>query len=246
MEALQLYRGREQLRNRGKLDPRTGQVYGKLGMAQCCRQIEEENNLLPGSISKTTLSRWQRNGVVDANSIRKGRTPVLPLVLEENLIKLVLACDSRGDEKAGPDLVCKAVGLYISGTSYEKDFKECYPGRWREDKGIIVPGKKWLHNWEKRMKALPAYKRIVKCRGRGMDVNKIRYVLCACAFCGCLVCCSTKGLRQFHSDTTRQRTSISTMTVPRRCTVTLGKLLSLDLPLNKRSLHTQLISEGSI
>ena len=174
MEALQLYRRHQKLRDRGKRDPSTGQVYGKIGMAQFCRQVEDTYNLRPGSISKTTLNRWHRSGVVSADTIRNGRSPVLPIDVEENLIKLVLACDARGDAKAGPMLVRRAVGLYIQGTAYEKEFKERYPGRWREESGMIIPGKKWLRNWEKRIKALPAYERIVKCRGRGLDVDKLR------------------------------------------------------------------------
>lgn len=174
MEALQLYRKHQKLRDRGKLDPETGRVYGKMGMSQFCRQVEDIHNLRPGSISKTTLNRWQRSGVVSADTVRLGRSPVLPLELEENLIKLVLACDARGDAKAGPMLVRRAVGLYIKGTAYEKEFKERYPGRWREESGMIIPGKKWLRNWENRIKDMPKYKRIVKCRGRGLDVDKLR------------------------------------------------------------------------
>ena len=98
-----------------------------------------------------------------------------PLPIEENLIKLVLACDARGDQKAGPPVVRLAVGLYIQGTAYEKVFKERYPGRWKEDRGVIVPGKTWMTNWFKRMKQLPAYEKIVKCRGRGVDVDKLRH-----------------------------------------------------------------------
>ena len=112
---------------------------------------------------------------MSADSVRNGRSPVLPFELEENLIKLVLACDARGDVKAGPMLVRRAVGLYIRGTVYEKEFKErYYPGRWREESGMIIPGKKWMWNWENRIKDIPKYKRIVKCRGRGLDVDKLR------------------------------------------------------------------------
>jgi len=112
--------------------------------------------------------------LVSADTVRLGRSPVLPLELEENLIKLVLACDARGDAKAGPMLVRRAVGLYIKGTAYEKEFKERYPGRWREESGMILPGKKWLRNWGNRIKDMPKYKRIVKCRGRSLDVDKLQ------------------------------------------------------------------------
>lgn len=166
-----MYRHQQKLRDSGKLDPCTGRIYRKMGMAQCCRQIEESNNLLPGSISKTSMLRWQKAPVLP---LRPGRLPVLPLDLEENMIKLVLACDARGDEKASPMLVRLAVGLYIKGSAYEKEFRERYPGRWREERGVVLPGKKWLRNWENRMKTLPQYERVVKCRGRGLDVDKMR------------------------------------------------------------------------
>ena len=147
--ALQLYRQVEALRRQRKKDPATGEVYGKKGMAQCCRKIETDNNLQPGSISKSTLNRWHRSGVADietAVNIKRGIAPVLPLAIEENLIKLVLACDARGDEKAGPPVVRRAVGLYIQGTVFEKDFRHRYPGRWKEDRGIIMPGMRTLMN----------------------------------------------------------------------------------------------------
>ena len=179
METLQLYRRHGTLIARGKVDPHTGRVHAKKGMEQFCRETETKYNLKPMSISKTTLNRWQRKGIVDADSVRWGRVPVLPADLEENLIKLVLACDARGDEKASPWLVRRAVGLYIKGTAYEKEFKERYAGRWSEENGIILPGKKWLANWEARMKEKPEYSRVVKCRGRGVDVDKIRS-LCSC------------------------------------------------------------------
>ena len=185
-QALELYRRMATLRRKRKLDPETGKVYGKIGMAQCCRQVEKENNLRPSSISKSTINRWHRQDVSDVSSalaIRPGIAPVLPMEFEENLIKLVLACDARGDQKAGPPVVRRAVGLYMQGTAFEKDFKERYPGRWKEDKGIIVPGQTWMDNWYKRMKQLPAYKKIVKCRGRGVDVDKLRNVLYLIYYC---------------------------------------------------------------
>lgn len=91
--------------------------------------------------------RWHRNGVTDADTVRWGRAPVLPIAMEENLMKLVLACDARGDAKAGPAVVRRAVGLYIKGTAYEKEFRERYPGRWKVDNNIVVPGEKWMQNW---------------------------------------------------------------------------------------------------
>ena len=69
-----------------------------------------------------TPGRWHRNGVINPDTVRPGRAPVLPLAVEENLMKLVLACDARGDAKAGPPVVRRAVGLYLQGTAYEKVF----------------------------------------------------------------------------------------------------------------------------
>ena len=102
MEVLQLYRHREKLWKKGKVDPSTGRACGKMGMAKCCRQIEKDNSLQPGSISKSSMNRWKNAPVLP---LRPGRLPVLPMDLEENLIKLVLACDARGDEKASPMLM---------------------------------------------------------------------------------------------------------------------------------------------
>ena len=119
-------RHQEKLRAKGKVDPSTGRVHRKMGMATCCRQIEKDNSLEPGSISKSSMGRWLKAPVLP---LRPGRLPVLPMDLEENLIKLVLACDARGDEKASPMLVRLAVGLYIKGSAYEKEFRERYPGR---------------------------------------------------------------------------------------------------------------------
>ena len=175
-EALQLYRRQTVLRDQKKVDPSTGKIYAKKGMAQCCRQIEAERGLEPMSISKSTLNRWQRLGVMAGDDVRNGRAPVLPIHVEENLIKLVLACDARGDAKASPAVVRRAVGLYIQGTAFEKEFRERYPGRWKEDKGVIVPGKVWMKNWYKRIKQMPEYKKIIKCRGRGVDIDKLRCV----------------------------------------------------------------------
>ena len=166
-----MYRHQEKLRAKGKVDPSTGRVHRKMGMATCCRQIEKDNSLEPGSISKSSMGRWLKAPVLP---LRPGRLPVLPMDLEENLIKLVLACDARGDEKASPMLVRLAVGLYIKGSAYEKEFRERYPGRWMEERGVILPGKKWLKNWEKRIMAMPKYKHVVKCRGQGLDVDKLR------------------------------------------------------------------------
>ena len=84
---------------------------------------------------------------MNADDVRRGRGPVLPIDVEKNLMQLVLACDARGDAKAGPPVVRRAVGLYIKGTAYEKEFRERYPGRWKVDKGIVVPGEKWMKNW---------------------------------------------------------------------------------------------------
>ena len=83
MEALQLYRRYQKLRDRGKIDPNTGRVYAKLGMAQFCRQVEDTYNLRPGSIAHATLNRWQRKGIVSADTVRVGRSPVLPVELED-------------------------------------------------------------------------------------------------------------------------------------------------------------------
>ena len=47
-----------------------------------------------------TPGRWHRNGAINPDTVRPGRAPVLPLAVEENLMKLVLACDARGDAKA--------------------------------------------------------------------------------------------------------------------------------------------------
>ena len=39
----------------------------------------------------------------------------------------------------------------------------------------IMSGKTWMKNWYARIKQMPAYKKIIKCRGRGVDIDKLRY-----------------------------------------------------------------------
>ena len=120
-----------------------------------------------------------RNGVASASQVRKrGCPPILPWSIEENIIKLAKACDARADRSAGPLLARTAVGEYIRGTAYEKEFRERYPGSWIEEPGapgIILPGKTWLKNFEKRVKEHPKYSSTVKCRGRLTDISKLRY-----------------------------------------------------------------------
>ena len=116
-----------------------------------------------------------RGGVKLATQVRKrGRPPQFPAELEENLIKLAKACDARSDRSAGPRLVLSAVGEYIRGSVYEKSYRESYSGRWQEEEGVILPGKTWLKNFERRIKQNPRHKRTKKCRGRDTDISKLR------------------------------------------------------------------------
>ena len=57
------------------------------------------------------------------------------------MLKLVLACDERGDKNAGDHRVRCAVGQYIKGTSYEAEFRSKFPGSWIEKDKVVVPGK---------------------------------------------------------------------------------------------------------
>ena len=70
----------------------------------------------------------------------RGQAPVLPKWVEVNLLKLVLACDERGDINAGDYKVRCAVGQYIKGTKYERQFRSKFPGSWNEAEQVIVPG----------------------------------------------------------------------------------------------------------
>ena len=76
---------------------------------------------------------------VEAAPMRGGKA-VLPKWVEVNLMKLVLACSDRGDRNAGDLKVRSAVGHYIKGTGFERDFKERYPGAWNQSEQIVIPG----------------------------------------------------------------------------------------------------------
>ena len=177
VEVLQAYRSAQALRLKKVIDPVTGKTYGKKGMPACCREIEEKYNLRHCSISKTTMTRWLKKGVDHVKCVRgSGRPPMLPPDIEENITRLMLACDDRGDEAQGPLLARRALGVYLSGTTYEKSFREAYPGAWNEERGVLVPGKKWMNNWYKRMQQNPEYEDLYLARGRAIDDRKIRLV----------------------------------------------------------------------
>ena len=85
-----------------------------------------EYNLVSGSLKYSTLQRHFRNGVQDVGRIKNGRPAFLPRDVEINLMKLVLACDERGDRSAGAWCVRHAMGLYIKGTIYEKKIRHVH------------------------------------------------------------------------------------------------------------------------
>lgn len=106
----------------------------------------------------------------------RGQAAVLPKCVEVNLLKLVLACDERGDRNAGEHKVRRAVGQYIKGTSYEAEFRSKYPASWNESEQVVVPGQVWYDGFFKRMQALPEYADIVETKsGRATETRKLMY-----------------------------------------------------------------------
>ena len=92
-------------------------------MESISREVEREYNLVSGSLKYSTLQRYHRKGEKDAGTISNGRPSFLPRDVEINLMKLVLACDERGDRSAGDRCVRHAMGLYIKDTMYENKFR---------------------------------------------------------------------------------------------------------------------------
>ena len=67
-----------------------------------------------------------------------------------------------------------AVGKYITGTIYEKEFRKRYPGSWNRTEKCIVPGRDWFNNWFKRMKKKNPKLKIAGS-GKPTDTTKLRY-----------------------------------------------------------------------
>lgn len=131
--------------------------------------------MVPGSLKPTTLQRLHREGRKDVADVVRGRPSFMPQDVEINLMKLVLACDERGDISAGPLRVRHAVGVYIKDTIYEKEFKKNNLGLYNSETGVYVPSVKWYKSWLARMQKLPQYKDIVECDGRATDITKLKY-----------------------------------------------------------------------
>lgn len=132
------------------------------------------------------------------NTPCRGSDTILPPWVEKNVLKLVLACDERGDENATHFRVRRAVGVYIKDTCYEREFKKRYPGSWDEKQQIVIPGYvcarirmrvrvctyyshahtglKWYDAFFKRMKKHPEYTDIVETySAKSMDSIKLKY-----------------------------------------------------------------------
>ena len=70
----------------------------------------------------------------------RGQKSIFPPHVEKNILKLVLACEDRGDQSAGDLRARCAVGCYIKGTSYEQEYRDKFPTSWDSKKQIVVPG----------------------------------------------------------------------------------------------------------
>lgn len=138
---MNIYKRHAKLRDSGKLDPDTGKRYACVGMVAVCRKYEVDNGLPPLSIKDRTLRGYVKSGYNSVADVPgRGQNSILPPWVEKNIIKLILACDEKGDENVCHLRARRAVGVYIKGTVYETEFRSKFPGSWSERDQIVVPG----------------------------------------------------------------------------------------------------------
>ena len=74
----------------------------KWGMPAIIEEVETDHNLVRGVLKANTLRRYIRAGFESSSQVpKRGQPPIFPPSMEENLLKLVLAAQKRGDTSCG-------------------------------------------------------------------------------------------------------------------------------------------------